>query len=135
MSTEANIEIAKKAYADFGRGDIASILAVLADDALWITPGEGIPTEGTRHGKAEVTAFFQAVADTWNFTAFEPREFVASGDTVVAIGSYAATARATGKSISSEWTMVWKFRSSKVTHFREYTDTLALKNAVSGVAA
>ena len=54
---------------------------------------------------------------------------------MVAIGSYAATARATGKSFSSEWTMVWKFRSSKVTHFREYTDTLALKNAVSGVAA
>jgi hypothetical protein len=60
MSTEANIEIVnvKKAYADFGRGDIASILAVLADDALWITPSEGIPTEGTRHGKAEVTLAF-----------------------------------------------------------------------------
>ena len=41
MSTEANIQIAKKAYADFGRGDLPAILAVLDDNVEWITPGEG----------------------------------------------------------------------------------------------
>jgi ketosteroid isomerase-like protein len=135
MSTDSNIEFVKKAYADFLRGDVAAILAGLADNVEWITPGEGVPTEGVRHGKAEVMKFFQLVAESWNFTAFEPRDYVATGDTVVAIGSYAGTARGTGKSFSAEWTMVWKIRGCKLEYFRENTDTQRLKDAVTGRAA
>ena len=101
MSTEANIQIAKKAYADFGRGDIAAILAVLDDNVEWTTPGEGVPTAGTRRGKAEVAKFFQTVAETWDFQAFEPRDYIASGDQVAVCGSYTATARSTGRQITS----------------------------------
>jgi ketosteroid isomerase-like protein len=129
--SQANIEIAKNGYASFQRGDIAAILATLADDVEWITPGEGFPIAGTRHGVAEVAQFFEIVASTWDFTAFEPREYVDAGDTVVAIGSYAAVARETGKPISSEWVMVWKIRDGKVAHFREYTDTQALAGALT----
>ena len=135
MSTEANIQIAKKAYADFGRGDIAAILAVLDDNVEWTTPGEGVPTAGTRRGKAEVARFFETVAATWNFQAFEPRDYIASGDQVVVCGSYTATARSTGRQITSEWVMVWKLSDGKVTNFREHTDTAALAGAVSGRAA
>jgi ketosteroid isomerase-like protein len=132
--SQANIDIAKSCYAAFGRGDIATILAAMADDIEWTTPGDGIPTSGTRKGPAEVARFFEIVADTWNFTAFEPREYVASGDTVVAIGSYAAVALPTGRTAGSEWTMVWKFRDGKVAYFREYTDTEAMASAVKPAA-
>ena len=133
--SQANIEIAKSCYAAFGRGDIPAILAVLANDIEWTTPGEGVPTQGVRRSVAEVARFFEIVAATWDFTAFEPREYVASGDTVVAIGTYAAIARATGKQASSEWVMVWKMRDGKVTYFREFTDTQALAAAVGARAA
>ena len=133
--SQANIDIAKNGYAAFGRGDIAAILATLSDDVEWTAPGEGIPTEGTYRGVAEVARFFEIVGRTWNFTAFEPREYIASGDTVVAIGSYSATARATGNSVASEWVMVWKMRAGKIAYFREYTDTQALASAVTARAA
>jgi uncharacterized protein len=133
--SQANIEIARNCYAAFGRGDIAAIVAVLADDVEWTTPGEGIPTEGTRRGPAEVAKFFEIVGSTWDFTAMEPREFVASGDTVAVIGRYAGVARATGKTMDSAWVMVWKIRGGKVVYFREYTDTQALAAAVKGAAA
>src|SRR4029453_12176384 len=97
--SQANIEIAKNGYAAFGRGDIAGILELLADEIEWTTPGEGVPTQGPRRGVAEVARFFEIVGRTWNFTAFEPREYIASGDTVVAIGNYKAVARATGKPV------------------------------------
>ena len=129
--SQANIDIAKSSYAAFGRGDIPAILAVLDPNVEWTTPGKGVPTEGTRRGPAEVARFFETVGSTWTFTAFEPREYVASGDTVVAIGSYAATARATGKPMTSDWVMVWKFRNGKLAYFREYTDTQALAAAVA----
>jgi ketosteroid isomerase-like protein len=70
----------------------------------------------------------------WNFTAFEPREYIASGDKVAVLGSYTAIARATGKSMSSEWTMVWKFRDGKLAWFREFTDTHALLESLSARA-
>jgi ketosteroid isomerase-like protein len=126
-----NIQIAQKAYADFKAGDIPSILSVMTDDIELITPGAGIPTAGVRHGKAEVARFFELVGATWDFEAFEPREYVGSGETVVAIGSYTAMARATGRKVSSDWAMLWKFRDGKATYFREFTDTLALSQAVT----
>ena len=124
--SQANIELAKSCYAAFGRGDIAAILGALTDDILWITPGEGIPTEGTRRSAGEVAQFFASVADTWKFTAFEPREYIASGDSLAVTGHYAATVPSTGKTVAADWVMVWKFRDGKVAYFREYTDTLAL---------
>jgi ketosteroid isomerase-like protein len=128
--SQANIEIAKNCYEAFGRGDIPALLAALAEDVEWITPGEGIPTEGTRRSRAEVGAFFEAVGNTWSFTSFEPREYIASGDTLVVMGRYGGFAKATGKPVASDWVMVWKIRDGKVAYFREFTDTLALANAL-----
>ena len=135
MSTEANIQIAKKAYADFGRGDIAALLAVLDDNVEWTTPGEGLPTSGTRLGKTEVARFFQTVAETWEFTVFEPRDYIAAGDQIAVCGSYTATARSTGRQVKSEWVMVWKLRDGKVTRFQEYMDTAAARDAYSARVA
>lgn len=126
-----NTEIAKSCYAAFLRGDMGAIMAALTDDIVWITPGTDVPTTGARRGKAEVARFFEQVSATWNFTAFDPQEYVESGDTVVAIGTYAGTARATGASFEANWTMVWKFRDGKVAYFREYTDTEAMAGAAT----
>ena len=129
--SQSNIEIAKSCYAAFARGDIAAILAALAEDIQWITPGaEGIPTAGNRKGRDEVKQFFESVTSTWTFTAFEPREYIANGDSVAALGSYEGISRATGKPLSASWAMVWKFRDGKVVYFREYTDTQALAGAL-----
>ena len=128
--SQPNIEIAKNCYAAFRRGEIPAILSALTDDVEWITPGKVNPTSGNRKGPAQVANFFEVVGNTWDFTAFEPREFVASGDTVVALGSYAAFARSTKKPTASEWVMVWKFRDGKVSYFREFTDTEALAAAL-----
>jgi ketosteroid isomerase-like protein len=130
-----NTQIVQKAYADFGRGDVPAIIGALAENVEWITPGQGVPTSGTRHGKAAVTEFFKTVAEAWDFKEFNPREFVESGDTVVAIGDYTAVARSTGRTVRSGWVMVWRVRGGKVEAFREYTDTQALVAAATAVAA
>jgi ketosteroid isomerase-like protein len=64
MNPEANIALVQKAYADFVAGDIPSIIAALSDEVEWINPGKGVPTGGIRHGKAEVSQFFDEVAKT-----------------------------------------------------------------------
>jgi ketosteroid isomerase-like protein len=135
MSAEENIQIAKKAYADFGRGDIPAMLAAVDENVVWITPDIGQAPGGTYRGRAGVAQFFQQVSETWEFQAFEPREYIASGDRLVVLGSYAFTSRATGRSGSCEWAMVWKVRDGKVVHFQEYTDTAVLRGALTKVSA
>ncbi len=130
-----NIEIAKKAYADFSRGDVAAILEGLDENVEWITPGQGLPTCGVRHGKAEVAEFFRLVAATWKFHAFEPREFISSGDALAVRGHYDATAIATGRRAAGDWVMTWRIRNGKVTQFQEYTDTAALLDAMTARSA
>jgi uncharacterized protein len=129
MSNDTNIQIVQKGYADFLKGDVPAVLAILDENVEWIIPGD-LPDSGTYRGPAAVAKFFQLVAEMWTFQAFNPREYIASGDKVAAIGSYTAISNATGKSVSSDWVMVWTIRNGKVTNFREYTDTQALHDAI-----
>jgi hypothetical protein len=137
MFPQENVEIVTKAYADFCRGDIAAVMEALDDSIEWNTPGDGsVVTSGLRHGKAEVQEFFRSVGEAWLFESFEPREYVAQGDLVIAMGHYDMRSQATRRRVSSDWVMVWRFRDGKATHFQEYTDTLTLSSAmVAEVAA
>jgi len=87
----ANTQIVTDAYAAFGRGDIKSVLDALSDDIVWQGvkgAGKQVPMSGERRGKAAVGDFFNQVGAHITFSKFEPREFVAQGDKVVAIGHY-----------------------------------------------
>lgn len=132
MNTEANVEIIRKAYADFSRGDIPSILAMLDPDIEWITPGSPqLPMSGTHRGREGVGNFFTIVNETWEFTSFEPREYLAAGDQVIVKGQYDARSRRTGRTAKCDWVMVWRLRNGKAAEFREYTDTAALEKALA----
>ena len=60
---------------------------------------------------------------------FEPREFVAQGDTVVAVGHYRAKATKTGKVVDADFAMVFTLRDGKVATFREFTDGAGINAA------
>jgi len=126
-----NTQIVKDAYAAFGRGDIPTVIAALDDQVVWtgvIGAAPNVPMAGERRGKAAVTEFFGSVATHVHFSRFEPQEFVAQGDKVIALGHYTATTSA-GKSFDSDFVMVFTLKSGKVTRFQEYLDATALNAA------
>ena len=88
-----------------------------------------VPFSGARTGKTAVAEFFKQVSETEDFEQFEPREFVAQGDKVVAIGHYRARTRATGRTFDSPFAMVFTFRGGKIAAFREFTDSAAINAA------
>jgi uncharacterized protein len=135
---QQNIDLVKAAYADFGSGNIPALLDRMDDGITWETPAPAgvIPFGGTWRGKDGVGGFFKALAETLEFTKFEPQEFIASDDAVVALGVYSAIARANGSPIGEEgFAMVFHIRNGKVVTFREYTDTRALVAAAGGQPA
>ena len=131
MGEAENIKVVQEAYAAFGRGDVQAILDGLDDSISWIGvygAGAHVPQSGERRGKAAVSEFFKQVAQNTNFSRFEPKEFVASGDKVVALGHYVGST-SVGKTFDLDWAMVFTLRNGKVVRFQEFTDSSAVNAA------
>jgi ketosteroid isomerase-like protein len=111
---------------------MAALAALMADDIEWVIPGDPDenPTAGTFTGKDGVLAWFGTLASTLDFTAFEPREFIAQDDTVVTLVYAEATARETGRTVVNHEAHVWTFRDGKLAKFRNYFDTAAAAAAL-----
>ena len=132
MSEADNTRIVKDAYAAFARGAIGEILNLLDDNVEWeaVKGAEGVaPYAGLRQGRPAIAEFFQLVDQYVKFDAFEPREFVAQGDQVVAIGRYSGSVNPTRRPFASDWVMVFTVRNGKVVRFREFADSAQLVNA------
>jgi ketosteroid isomerase-like protein len=108
-----HLDSIKNIYAAFARGDIAAVLSVLAPNASW-TEAEGFPYGGVYIGAdAVLQNVFMRIGTEWDgFTALT-HESIANGDTVIALGQYSGTYKATGKSFSAPMVHVWKFSCSK----------------------
>jgi ketosteroid isomerase-like protein len=132
MHEQQNTEIVRQTYAAFGRGDIPALLDLLDDDIEWqatIGAAPHVPTAGKRFGKQAVAEFFRILSQTIEFSHFEPREFIAQGDQVVILGSYAGRAKATGRTFAEEWAMVDTLKNGKIVRFREYVNAAAINAA------
>lgn len=130
MSERENTELVQQAYGNFQSGDIPSVLGALSGEVEWVFPElEGVPVARSWHGREEVGQFFQTLGDTQEVRQFEPREFVAQGDKVVALGHYAWHVKATGREWESDFAHVFTVRDGEVTRFQEYTDSAALADA------
>jgi uncharacterized protein len=127
-----NVSTVKEMYEAFGRRDIPALLEHVDDRVEWqavIGAGSHVPTVGKRHGKQAVADFFKTLAQTAEFSRFEPREFIACGEQVVTIGEYAGRSTATGRTFNAEWAMVFSFQNGKLVKFREYAGTYSIDAA------
>ncbi len=137
MREAENTTLVKQAYAAFGRGDVQGVLDTLDPDVVWtavIGASPAVPTGGERRGTAAVGEFFNTLGKSMAFEVFDPREFVAQGDKVVALGYYKART-ASGRPFASDWVMIFTVVNGKITRFKEFTDVAALNAAFEGVAA
>ncbi|HWQ54290.1 MAG TPA: nuclear transport factor 2 family protein [Bryobacteraceae bacterium] len=127
---ELNTQVVRDIYAGFKRGDIPAILDRIADDVVWDVPAPPhVPHAGRRFGRDEVARFFKILKENAEFHTFEPRDFVAEGDRVAAVGHYSGRAKTTGRDFVTDFVMVFTFRDGKVVEMREYLDTAALGSA------
>ena len=116
----------RQIYESFGRGDISSILAALAEDVEW-EYGEAstdVPWLKPRRGRDAVGGFFEALG-ALDFHHFQPKTLLESDGTVVALIDVEATVRATGRRvIELDEVHIWHFDAAgRVTRFRHRADT------------
>ena len=129
-----NLNKIKSVYVAFAKGDIFSVLGALSSDIDW-TEAEGFPYGGTYHGpKAVLEGVFMRLGSEWNGFAAVPHEYIDAGDTIVALGKYSGTYKATGKSFEAEFAHVWKLHEGKAVRFVQYVDSLLVQRALDAAS-
>jgi ketosteroid isomerase-like protein len=126
-----NIETVQQIYAAYGRGDMKFILDQIDDEVTWgiesVAAGE-VPAHGIQRGKAGITKFFAAWAETADFQTFNPHDFIAAGDHVFNHLQYDLTVKATGKAVKNFSMQHWTFKNGKIIRWRGYEDTAATRD-------
>ncbi len=129
MSVAAsNVGTIEGIYEAFGRGDVASILAALADDVVWEhwennhAQAAGVPWLQPRTGRDGALEFFQVIG-TWTPIRFEVAGLMEGGNKVVAEVE-ASFLLPNGKTLAEQELHLWAFNENgKVSVFRHYVDT------------
>jgi ketosteroid isomerase-like protein len=128
MTEQTNRAVVEQIYAAFRRRDLPGVLALQTEDAEWSVAASRafIPWAGPSEGHAGVTAFLRTLADWLIADVFEIREYVVSGDTVIALGFQQGTVKPTGAPYSFDFVHVWSLSGGRVRRFRVYYDTAYL---------
>jgi ketosteroid isomerase-like protein len=130
MNEQANTRLVQQAYQSIKAGDIQAFLNSFSQDVQWELPDmENVPFAGKWKGHEGVRQFFSKVFEVQDVLEFEPEEYVAQGDKVVALGKFLMRLKATDSEFSSKWAQVWTVKDGKVTRFYEYVDTAVVSRA------
>jgi ketosteroid isomerase-like protein len=125
-----NVAVLRTGYAAFASWDVPIVLALLDPDVRWVEASGG-PFAGTFVGPEDVAAgVFGRVASEWAEFHVEPEEYIASGDAVAVLGTCRGTYRSTGKSMTSRFVHLYRFRDGRITRYESIDDTAVLNTVV-----
>lgn len=126
----SNLEIMQGHYAGSDAKDLAAMLAPLSPTSEW-TEMAGFPCAGTYVGPdAVVENVFKVLGAEWEGYTVKVDRLLDAGDTIIAVGTYHATYRKTGKRMSARVVHVWDLKDGKVTKFEQFTDTALVAQAM-----
>jgi len=103
MAEHPNVEATRSAIEALMKGDLETMAAGIADDAVWHVPGNHA-WSGDYRGKADIVGRFQRMAEAGLSTAVEEiHDVVGNDEHVVAMVRFAITTPAGSVTQSSVW--------------------------------
>lgn len=125
-----NREIIAARYAGFARGDFDAVMAPIADDIVW-TEADGFPLAGTYVGAKAVTDnVFSAPQRDWDGYTLDVDEVLQDGGTVVGVGTYSRTYKATGRPFTARVVHLWRLKDGMAVKFEQIADTAMVNAAI-----
>jgi ketosteroid isomerase-like protein len=124
--SQGNVELVRGIYAAFAAGDVPAVVAAMAPDMVW-NEAENFPyADGNPYCGADAIlgGVFARLGSEWDGFAAVPEEFLDAGETVVVLGRYRGTCKATGQGLDAQLAHVWRVAGGKAARFQQYTDTL-----------
>jgi hypothetical protein len=129
-----NVALIQGIYDGFATGDIGAVLGAMSQDIVW-NEAENFPyADGNPYVGPQAVAqgVFARCIGEWDGFAVAIDEIIDGGDTIVALGRYAGTCKATGKAMNPQLVHVWRIEGGKAARFQQYADTLDVARAIAG---
>lgn len=115
-----NLASVEAAYEAFGKGDIPAVLAMM-DEKVSFTDLRPYPRTAVGHDQV-VSDIFMSLGTEWDGFSAVPDQILDGGDTLVALGTYGGTCKATGKTLAAKFAHVWTMKGGKLVNFQQLTD-------------
>ena len=113
-----NIDLIRRGYDAFARGDLGTVFQVLDEDITWHIPGRS-PLSGDFKGHEQVGGFFATtMALSGGTFAIDVQDIVDHQDQVIVLCTVAAERN--GQSWSSPEVHVWRVAGDRAVTFREF---------------
>ena len=129
--SQANVDLVRAIYDAFAAGDIAGVLGAMSPDIVW-NEAENFPYADRnpyRGPEAVLNGVFARIGAEWDGFEAIAEELIDGGDTVVALGRYRGTCKATGRPIDAQLAHIWRIEGGKAAAFQQYADTLQVARA------
>jgi ketosteroid isomerase-like protein len=124
-----NLEIVQSLYQAFAEQDREQILAIFDPGIEWIQ-SEGFPGGGRYVGaEAVMDGVFGRLGREWEGWRAEVGRWLDAGESIVALGEYHGTNRATGRAMTAAFAHVLWLRDGRVVRFEQYADTATVAAA------
>lgn len=126
------LDIVRAVYVSHEQRDTPGLVDLLTEDVQW-HQAQGHPYSGGRPwiGPAEVV---EHVVDPINNDWFDYRttvdEFIDAGDTVIVLGRYSGTYKATGGTVDAGVCTIYRIREGRIWHWQQFTDTAQFRKAM-----
>ena len=121
-----DVALIRNLYEAFAKGDVPAVLAAMSPDIVW-NEAENYPyADGNpyRGPEAILAGVFARIGSEWDGFAAVPEEYIDGGDTIVVLGRYRGTYRASGRSMDAQMVHVWRLADGRITRFDQSGDTL-----------
>ncbi|MEA2428276.1 MAG: hypothetical protein QOF37_1904 [Thermoleophilaceae bacterium] len=117
--SEANVELARRAFEAFATRDLKALLEVLDEDVEFLPVTANLTTGGMPYrGHEGIRSYFDDVARVWAELRVYPTDYRDLGDTVVALGRIYG--RGGGMIIDRPTGWVWSVRDGKLVSGQVY---------------
>jgi ketosteroid isomerase-like protein len=115
MSRE-NVEVARRFFDTYRRGDHAGSLECLAPDVLY-----KVVQEAPARGREEVRAIWERWEAAWEVIETVPEEFIDAGDRVVVTVRYTGRGRSSGAEFDTRTYEVLTLRDGQIVEKEEFS--------------
>ena len=128
-----NHDLIKGIYDAFDIGDVPGVLGRMSPGIVW-NEAENFPyADGNPYVGPDAVAqgvFFRCATE-WDGFAVVVEEIIDAGDTIVVLGRYKGTFKATGRAQNTQMAHVWRVADGKAVKFQQFADTLHVARVIA----
>jgi ketosteroid isomerase-like protein len=121
VTPRAEIEIVRRGYEAFNRGDLDAVVELIGPDFEWLPPEQSL-TAGTYQGPEAVRAEITAWTDPFQDFRWEIQEIIEAGDHILVAGRMSGRGKTSGAVVSVIEYHVWTIRDGRPLRMRMYHD-------------